>query len=180
MRVFGFTCIKPIVFFFLAATLIVSTFNFQSSVGIKIGTWYFLTCCTSLFFFTFFNELLHKSNCFRTVELHVVQLIVILFHLTALTDLILHYFNLFYYQIGLFFHILSSFAEPKGKTIKFRLLPRKTSKSGISLTFFIKRQCFQYRLQNIVVTWAKMLGQPFSIQITQFYSNLIKIAGQTS
>ena len=131
-------------------------------------------------FFTFFNALRHKSNCFRTVELHVVQLIVILFHLTAFTDLISHYFNLLYYQIGHFFFMLSPFAEPKGKTIKFRLLPRKTSKSGISFTFFIKGQCFQYRLQNVVVTWAKMLGQPFSIQITQFCSNLIKTAGQTS
>ena len=48
-------------------------------------------------FFTFFNVLLNKSNCFRTVELHVVEVIVMLFYLTALTDLILYYFNLLYY-----------------------------------------------------------------------------------
>ena len=32
------------------------------------------------FFFHIFNVLLNKSNCFRTVELHVVQVIVILFN----------------------------------------------------------------------------------------------------
>ena len=91
-------------------------------------------------FFTF-NVLLNKSNHFRTLELHAVQLIVTLFHFTALTDWIFYYFNLLYYQVeqNIFLYILSSsFARPKVKTliVKFRLLSRKTSVSGISLTFF--------------------------------------------
>ena len=94
-------------------------------------------------FFTFFNVLLNKSNCFRTVELHVVEVIVMLFYLTALTDLILYYFNLLYYWSNwteYFFlsHILSSFTRSQAKTltVKFRLIPRKTLISGILLTFF--------------------------------------------
>ena len=50
-------------------------------------------------FFTSFDVLLKKLNSFRTVELHVAQLNVVPFHLTALTDLILHCFSLLY-QIG--------------------------------------------------------------------------------
>ena len=72
-------------------------FNFQFWVRLKIDSWYYLTWCTSILFFTFFNLLLNKSNCFRTVELHAIQLIIILFHLTDLTDLTLYYFNLLYY-----------------------------------------------------------------------------------
>ena len=56
----------------------------------KIGSWYYLTCCTSVIFFPHFNKL-NKSNCFRNVEFHAVQLIVILFYLTVLTDKALHY-----------------------------------------------------------------------------------------
>ena len=91
-RVFGSVGIKWIVFFFLATIFIMATFSFQFWVRKEVGSWYYLTCCTSLFF-RFFNVLLNKWNCFRPVELHVVQLIVILFHLTALTDLILYYFK---------------------------------------------------------------------------------------
>ena len=57
----------------------------------KIGSWYYLTCCTSVIFFPHFNKLLNKSNCFRNVEFHAVQLIIILFYLTVLTDKALHY-----------------------------------------------------------------------------------------
>ena len=35
-----------------------------------------------------------NQTALRTLELHVVQFIAILFHLTALTDLILYYFKL--------------------------------------------------------------------------------------
>ena len=126
-------CMHKTYCFFLFSSNFVSTFNFQSSVGIKIGTWYFLTCCTSLFFFTFFNELLHKSICFRTVELHVVQLIVILFHLTALTDLILHYFNLFYYQIGLFFSYIIVICWTQRKNHKIQI----TAKKNFKIRYFI-------------------------------------------
>ena len=49
-------------------------------------------------FFTFANVLLNKSKYFRTVKLHVVQLIAVLSHLTALADLIFYYFNLLYYR----------------------------------------------------------------------------------
>ena len=94
----------------------------------------------SLPFSLFFNVFLNKSNYFRNVELHAFQLIVIFFHLNVLTDLMLCYFHLLYYQIGqnIFLYILSSFARSKVKTliVKFRLLARKTSISGISLTFF--------------------------------------------
>ena len=84
-KAFCFSGFKSIVFFFLATVLIITMFNFQFWVRIKIGSWYYLTYCS------FFNVLLNKWNCFRTVELHVFQLIVTLFHLTALTDLILYY-----------------------------------------------------------------------------------------
>ena len=122
-------------------------------------------------FFTFFNVLLNKSNCFRTVELHVVQFIVLFQFIVLLIKL-----NRIF-----FLHILSSFARPQVKTmiVKFRLLPRKTSISGISLTFFINRQYFQYRLFNIVITWAKLLGQPYSIQITQFCGRSSKVMGKS-
>ena len=106
--------------------------------------------------------------------------------MTALTDLILYYFNLLYYWPNwtecFSFHILSSFARPQVKSliVKFRLLPRKTSVLIFQQHFFIKRQCFQYRLPNIVVTWAKLLELPFSIRITQFCGNLTKLVGQTS
>ena len=97
---FGFAGIKSIDLFFLAVILIMTMFNVQFWVNRKIGSWYYLTCCTPLLFH-FFNVLLNKSSCFRTVKLHVVLLIVILFHLTTLTDLILYYLNLlYYYQIG--------------------------------------------------------------------------------
>ena len=88
-RVFSFVVIKSIVFFFLATILIMAMFNFQFWFRIKIGDWYYLTCCTSLLNSHFL------VCCFKTVELHVVQLIVKLF--TALTDLILQYFNLLYH-----------------------------------------------------------------------------------
>ena len=119
-----------------------TVFNFQFQVRIKVGSWYYFTCCTSLFFH-FLICCLANQKCFRTVELHVVQLVVILFHLTALTDLILYYFNFLYYwsnwtKYFFFVHILSSFARPQVKTlnVKFRKLPRKTSISSVLLTFF--------------------------------------------
>ena len=91
-------------------------------------------------FFTFLNIFLNSSNCFTAVELHVVQLVIVLFHLTALMDLILYYsIYCIINQIGqnIFLHILS-FANPQVKTMiaKLRLLPRKTSISGISLTCY--------------------------------------------
>ena len=127
--------------------------NFQFWVRIKIGSWYYLTCCASLLFSHFLMccltnqaalELLflyielHAFFNFRNfVKLHVVQLIVILFHFFSLTDLILYYFNLLYYWSNWtefsFLHILSSFARPQVKTliVKFRLLPGKNSISSI-------------------------------------------------
>ena len=142
-RVFGLVGIKSLAFFFLTTILVMEIFNFQFSFRIKIGSWYYLTYCTSLLFLTFFNVLLNKSNGFRTMELRVVQLIVILFYLTGLTDLILYYLNLLYYwsiwaEYIFFLHILSLFARPQVNVliVKFRLLPRKTSISGILLTFF--------------------------------------------
>ena len=56
-----------------------------------------LVLLNMLYISTFSNVILNKSNCFRTVELHIVQLIVILSHLDELTDLIFCFFNLFYY-----------------------------------------------------------------------------------
>ena len=88
-----------------------------------------------------------------------------------LRNLILYYFNLFYYWLNwteyFFLHILSSFARPQVKTliVKFRLLSRKTSISGISLTFFIidnvsntdcptlwqrEQSCWGHPFQNIL------------------------------
>ena len=115
--------IRSNVFFFLATILIMAVFSFQFWVRIKIF------------------HMHNKSNCFRTVELHVVQLNCNI-HLIALTDLILYYFNLLYYWSSWteysFLQILSSFARSQVKTltVNFRLLSRKTSISGISLTFF--------------------------------------------
>ena len=86
---FDFISIKSIVFFFLATILAMAMFNFQFWIRIKIGSWYFLTCCTSLLFShylmllnksnCFFFNVLNKSNCFKTVKLHVFQLTVIFF-----------------------------------------------------------------------------------------------------
>ena len=115
---------------------------------------HFLMCC------------LINQTALRTLELYVVQLIVVLFYLAALTDLILYYFKLIVWncidEIGqndifcrciIFFCIISwSFASPQVMTliVKLRLMPRKTSILGILLTFFpINSQCFQYRLPNL-------------------------------
>ena len=70
------------------------------------------------------------------MELHVVQLI----DCRHRFDVVFFLFIAFIDQIGenIFLLILSSFARPLVKTmiVKFRLLPRKASISGISLTFF--------------------------------------------
>ena len=63
-------------FFFLATILIMAMFNFQFWVRIKIGSWYYLTCCTSLLFSHFLMCCLTNKTA---LELHIVQLIVILF-----------------------------------------------------------------------------------------------------
>ena len=127
------------------------------------------------------------------MELHVVQLIVRLFHLTALTDLILCYSSLLYYWSSWteysFLRMLSSF-------VLSSLIPSKNSDCKIQITakknfnlryfiniFFISTWCFRYRLPNtynIVVTWVKLLGPPSSIQITYFCGNLSKVVRQTS
>ena len=133
--------------------------------------------------FAFSNVLLNKSDCFRTVKLHIVQLIVRVFHLTPITDLILYNFSSLYYWSNsteyFFLQILSSFARPQVRSLilKLRLLPRKTS---IFKHFFIDRQCFLYRLPNIVITWVKLFGPPFSMQITQFCGYLRKFLGNLS
>ena len=57
-------------------------------------------------------------------------------------------------------------------------LPCRNPDCRISSTFFVNRQCFQYRLPNIVVTWAKFLGPQFLIQTTQFCGNLRKVIGK--
>ena len=49
-RVFDFAGIKSIVFFFSVTILIMTMSNFQFLVGIKLGSWYYLTYCTSLLF----------------------------------------------------------------------------------------------------------------------------------
>ena len=46
------------------------------------------------------------------------------------------------------------------------------------LFIFFDWQYFQYRLPNIVVTWGKLLGPLFAIQISQFCDNLSKVVGQ--
>ena len=47
---FGFAGIKSIDLFFLAVILIMTMFNVQFWVNRKIGSWYYLTCCTPLLF----------------------------------------------------------------------------------------------------------------------------------
>ena len=85
---------------------------------------------------------LTNQTALENVELHVVQLTEILSHLSAITGFILYYFNLLLIKLDriffLFLDILSSFARPQMKVliVKFKLLPRKTSISAISLTFF--------------------------------------------
>ena len=131
--------------------------------------------------FTYCNVLLNKSNCFRTVELHVVQLVVMLFPFDChhRFDIVKFQFIVLLMKLDriLFLHILSSFARPQVKSliVKLRLLPRKTS---IFKHFFIDRQCFLYRLPNIVITWVKLFGPPFSMQITQFCGYLSKVVGK--
>ena len=64
-----------------------------------------------LLFFTFFNVFLNKSNCFKTLELHVVQLIVILFLFDYIHrfDIVLFQFIVLYnwtYFFCLYYHHL--------------------------------------------------------------------------
>ena len=89
-------------------------------------------------FFIFFKVLLNKSDCFRTVELHIVQLIAILFDLTKLILYYFSYCNIDQIGQNIFLHVLSSFSRTRVKTliVKFRLLPRKTSISHILLPCF--------------------------------------------
>ena len=130
----------------------------------------FIACIPCSIFFTLFLVLLGKSNCHRTLEPHVAQLFVIVFHMTALADLILHYFksivllvrirknNMSYKFFIFFFHMSWSFTRPKLKIqiVKFSLLSRKNSISVISWTFF------HY--------WTL-----FTIQVTQFCGNISKV-----
>ena len=95
--------------------------------------------CQSIFF--------NKVTPFYTERLWWL-LCVILFHLTALSELMLYCFIFIVLLIKLdricfadssfFLHISKSFARTQVKTliVKFRLLPGKTSTSGISLAFF--------------------------------------------
>ena len=149
-------------FLFLVTILIIAMFNFQFWVRMRIGSWYYLTCCISLLFSHFWMYCLTNHAAlgllFLYIELHAasrsnfiisvifvklpaIQLVVILFHLTAFTDLILYDLNTLHYWSKWtgysFFHVLSSFARSQVKTliVKFRLLPRKCSISGILLTF---------------------------------------------
>ena len=116
-------------------------------------------------FFTFFRCCLINQTAFELWNYMFVQIIVTFFHLTTFTDLILRNFDLLYYWSNwkeFFFHILSfAWFQVKTVIVKLILLPRKTSISDISLTFFINWQSFQYRLPNIVITWPKLLGLPF-------------------
>ena len=114
--VFDFAGLESIVFFFLATILIMLMFNFQFWVRIKLGSWYYLRCCTSLPFSIFFNVFLSKSK--------------------------LQYFfiwlppQIWYCIISILLHILSSLARSQVNTliVKFRFLPRKTL---FNLRYFI-------------------------------------------
>ena len=106
--------------------------------------------------------------------------------MTALVD-ILFYFNLLYYWSNWteYLSCICYICSTPSKTHDCKI--QITDKENFSLRYFINIflinwQCFQhqYRLPNIVVTWAKLLGPPFLIQITQFCSNLGKVVGQTS
>ena len=125
--------------------------HYATAAKVASITWHAAYFC----FFTFYNVLLKRSNCFRIVERYVVHML----FTSQIWYCIISVYGIID-QIGqnTFLYILS--------------LP--------SLTFFINRQCCQYRLPNIVATWAKLLGPPFSIQITQFCGILSKIIGQAS
>ena len=123
--------------------------------------------------FHIFNVLLDKSICLRTVKLYVVQLIVMLLHLTTITELILHFFKVIVLLIKLdrmmcfadssyFLHISRSFTRTQVKSliVILKLLPRKTLILGISLTFL-------------------PLIAMFPIKITQYCGKLGKVVGAT-
>ena len=75
-KAFGFVCIISIDFFFLATTLVITTFDSRFWWAQDKIRW--LVLFDSIFFSNFFIVLLNKSNCFRTLELDVFQLFVIL------------------------------------------------------------------------------------------------------
>ena len=91
-------------FRFAVTILVMTMFDFQFwwSQDKNMYLVLFIIVHISNFIFTFFNVLLDKSNCFRTMELHVVQLIVILFHLIVLKrfDIVLFQINFIIVQIG--------------------------------------------------------------------------------
>ena len=74
-------------------------------------------------------------------DIRLIDCNTFLFDCPHIFDIVLFKFILLLIKLGriLFLDMLSSFARSQGKTlfVKFRLLPRKTSMSGISLTFFI-------------------------------------------
>ena len=74
-------------------------------------------------------------------DIRLIDCNTFLFDCPHIFDIVLFKFILLLIKLGriLFLDMLSPFARSQGKTlfVKFRLLPRKTSMSGISLTFFI-------------------------------------------
>ena len=112
--------------------------------------------------------MLSKSNCFRTVELNVFQLIVTLFHLIALTELILYYFNLLYYWSNwtenffcIYYRICST--PSKNPDCKIKI----TVKKNFNLKYVISIFLFIDNVSNV------------DCQILQYCDNLRKVVGAT-
>ena len=124
-------------YFYLVTILIMAMFNFQFWVGIKIGSWYYLTCYTSL------------TN---QVELHVFQLILILFYLPSQIWYCIQFVILLIKldRIFIFFlaYIIIFYTPSKNPDCKIEIFAKKNFilRHFINIFFkffFINRECFQ-------------------------------------
>ena len=140
--------------------------------------------CQSIFF--------NKVTPFYTERLWWL-LCVILFHLTALSELMLYCFIFIVLLIKLdricfadssfFFTYIKIICQNPSKNPDCKI--QITARKNFNLRYFISifsliDKCLEYRLPNIVVTWAKLLGPPFPTQNTQCCGNLSKVFGQLS
>ena len=135
---FGFLGIKSIVFFLFSLYF---SWLLKFWVRIKISSRYYLTCCTSLPFSHFLMCYLTNQAALENVELHVVQLTEI-FLTWVLSQALYCIISIYYWSNWTKFFFVFGYiiiiCRPQMKVliVKFKLLPRNTSISAISLTFF--------------------------------------------
>ena len=127
-------------------------------------------------FSTVFDGLHNKSKWLRNMELHVAQLIVILFHSIPLTDLILHYFNLLYFLIK-----LSYLLDPSKKSnCKIQISAKKNFYLRYFTNFFLSIDNVSNRDSQYCGNLSKVVGVTICNTDCPILRNLNKVIVQIS